>query len=99
MKLTPSTELSTDCPSSRRRFLATAIGACAIAPAGVVVVNNLDIQTEDALHRTQRTSVNLTRTPVPPADIVFEFLAGTRTNRNGDHGASSQFQAGWTMRF
>jgi hypothetical protein len=66
---------------------------------GVVVVNNLEVQPTDALHRTQRTSVNLTWNPIPVADIVIEFLAGTRVNKNGDHGGSGQIQAGWTIKF
>jgi uncharacterized coiled-coil protein SlyX len=66
---------------------------------GVVVVNNLDIQPDDALHRTQRTSINLMWNPIPMADIVLEFLAGTRVNKNGERGVSSQIQAGWTFKF
>jgi hypothetical protein len=49
---------------------------------GVVNVSNLDIQLEDAFHRTQRTSINLMWNPVPFVDIVVEFLAGTRVNKN-----------------
>jgi hypothetical protein len=66
---------------------------------GVVGVTNLDIQPGDALKRTQRTTINLTWTPVPQADFVLEFLAGTRVNKDGQHGESSQIQAGWTFRF
>ncbi|HEX2442621.1 MAG TPA: DcaP family trimeric outer membrane transporter [Vicinamibacterales bacterium] len=66
---------------------------------GIVTVDNLDIQPADALKRTQRTTINLTWTPIPQADIVFEFLTGTRVNKDGERGASSQIQAGWTFRF
>jgi outer membrane DcaP-like protein len=66
---------------------------------GLVIVNNLDIQLDDALHRTQRTSINLTWNPIPQADVVLEFLAGTRINKNGERGFSSQIQAGWTFKF
>ena len=66
---------------------------------GIVTVNNLDIQPDDALHRTQRTTINLTWNPIPAADIVLEFLAGTRVNKNGERGSSSQIQAGWTLKF
>ena len=48
---------------------------------GVVNVSNLDIQLEDAFHRTQRTSINLMWNPVPFVDIVVEFLAGRASTR------------------
>ena len=66
---------------------------------GVVNVSNLDIQPEDAFHRTQRTSINLMWNPVPFVDIVVEFLAGTRVNKNGQRASSSQIQSGWTLKF
>jgi DcaP outer membrane protein len=66
---------------------------------GIVNVANLDIQADDALKRTQRTTFNLTWSPVPQADIVIEFLFGTRVNKNGQKGTSSQLQSGWTYRF
>jgi hypothetical protein len=66
---------------------------------GVVSVNNLDIQTNDALHRTQRGSINLTWNPIPQADIVLEFLGGRRIDKGGQRGVSSQIQAGWTLKF
>jgi hypothetical protein len=66
---------------------------------GIVNVDNLDIQPLDALKRTQRTSMNITWSPVPQADIVLEFLFGTRVNKDGRQGTSSQIQAGWTYRF
>jgi hypothetical protein len=69
------------------------------ATYGVVMVHNLDIQPDDAMRRTQRTSVNLTWNPIPVADIVLEFLAGTRVNKNGQRAFSSQIQAGWTVKF
>jgi hypothetical protein len=66
---------------------------------GVVVIDNLDIQPGEAMQRTQRTSINLTWNPIPQADIVVEYLAGTRVNKNGEGGFSSQVQAGWTLKF
>jgi hypothetical protein len=66
---------------------------------GVVNVNNLDIQLEDAFHRTQRTSINLMWNPVPFVDIVVEYLAGTRVNKTGQRASSSQIQSGWTLKF
>ena len=66
---------------------------------GVVNVSNLDIQLEDAFHRTQRTSINLMWNPVSFVDIVVEYLAGTRVNKNGQRASSSQIQSGWTLRF
>ena len=66
---------------------------------GIVNVSNLDIQPSDALRRTQRTSVNVTWSPVPQADIAVEFLFGTRVNKNGQQGSSSQIQTGWIYRF
>jgi hypothetical protein len=66
---------------------------------GIVNVQNLDIQPNDSLQRTQRTTVNLTWTPIPQADIVFEFLTGVRVNKNRGSGASSQIQTGFTYRF
>ena len=66
---------------------------------GVVNVSNLDTQPGNALHRTQRTSVNLMWNPVPFVDIVVEFLAGTRVNKNGERGSASQIQSGWTLKF
>ena len=66
---------------------------------GIVNVANLDIQPDNALKRTQRTSVNVTWSPVPQADIAVEFLFGTRVNKDNQHGTSSQIQAGWIYRF
>jgi len=66
---------------------------------GVVNVSNLDIQLDDAFHRTQRTSINLMWNPVPFVDIVVEYLAGTRVNKNGQQASSSQIQSGWTLKF
>ena len=62
-------------------------------------VNNLDAQPSDALHETQRASLNLTWTPISRLDVVLEFLTGRRVNKDDKRGASSQIQAGWTFRF
>ena len=66
---------------------------------GIVNVANLDIQPDDALKRTQRTSINVTWSPVPQADIALEFLFGTRVNKDNEQGSSSQIQLGWIYRF
>ncbi len=66
---------------------------------GLVRVSNLDIQPADALRETQRTSLNLTWAPIRQLEMVVEFLSGRRVNKDGDKGASSQVQAGWTFRF
>ena len=66
---------------------------------GFVNVHNLDAQADDALHRTQRATANLTWNPCPRADVVIEFLAGERVNKDGEQGFSSQVQGGWRLRF
>jgi hypothetical protein len=66
---------------------------------GVVRVFNLDAQTDDSLRRTERATVNLTWTPFPRADLIVEFLAGERVNKDGHTGSSRQLQAGWRLRF
>ena len=66
---------------------------------GIVNVANLDIQPDNALRRTQRTSFNVTWSPVPQMDVAVEFLFGTRVNKNGQQATSSQIQTGWIYRF
>lgn len=66
---------------------------------GIVNVRNKSIQPTDALKRTQRATFNITWSPVRQADIGFEFLTGTRVNKDGESAASNQFQLGWTYRF
>lgn len=66
---------------------------------GIVNVDNLDIQPDNALNRTQRASINLTWTPIPQLDLVIEFLGGTRVNKDGKRGSSTQLQTGMTFRF
>jgi DcaP outer membrane protein len=66
---------------------------------GLVRVENLDIQPGEALHETQRGTINLTWTPISRLDLVIEFLTGRRVNKDGAQGTSSQIQAGWTFRF
>jgi hypothetical protein len=79
-----------------RRWRPTIISAFTY---GIVNVANLDIQPDDALKRTQRTTFNVTWSPVPQADLALEFLFGTRVNKNNQSGSSSQIQAGWIYRF
>jgi hypothetical protein len=66
---------------------------------GLVRVNNLEAQPSNALRETQRGTFNLTWTPISQFDIVAEFLSGRRVDKDGRNGVSSQFQAGWTLRF
>jgi hypothetical protein len=66
---------------------------------GIVGVENLDVQTSDALHYTRRYSVNFMWSPIPRLDLVAEFLAGTRTNKDGRRGSAAQTQIGSTFRF
>jgi hypothetical protein len=66
---------------------------------GTVIVSNLDIQPGDAFHITNRWSLNLTWSPIPRIDLVGEFLFGNRINKDGQRGASSQFQLGSNFRF
>jgi hypothetical protein len=66
---------------------------------GLVRVKNVDAQANDALHETQRGTLNLTWTPISQLDVVLEFLTGRRVNRDGASGRSRQIQAGWTFRF
>ena len=64
---------------------------------GIVNVANLESQPGDALRRTHRTTMNVTWSPLPQADIVLEFLAGTRVNKDGQQGASSQVAGGMVV--
>jgi hypothetical protein len=66
---------------------------------GVVNVSNLDIQPDTALRRTHRSTINLTWNPIPQASLVLEFLGGTRLNKDGNRGTSTQIQAGWLVVF
>jgi len=66
---------------------------------GIVQVDNLDIQPDDSLRRTQRVSANILWSPVRRIDVVLELLAGRRVNKDGRLGTAKQVQAGWTFRF
>ncbi len=66
---------------------------------GVVGVDNLDIQSVDALHLTRRYAANLIWSPIPRLDLVGEFLWGLRVNRDGRRGRAEQLQTGATFRF
>jgi hypothetical protein len=66
---------------------------------GIVGVNNLDIQPDDALRLTRRYSVNFMWSPIPRLDLVTEFLWGSRKNKNGLRGSAAQTQIGSTFRF
>ena len=69
------------------------------ASFGIVDVNNLDIQTDDALHLTRRYTINVMWSPIPRLDLVTEFLWGLRRNKDGGQGSAAQTQIGSTFRF
>jgi hypothetical protein len=66
---------------------------------GIVNVENLDIQSDDALHLTRRYASNIIWSPIPRLDMVAEFLWGVRINKDGRRGRASQTQIGATFRF
>jgi hypothetical protein len=66
---------------------------------GIVGVNNLDIQPDEALHTTRRSSINFMWSPIPRLDLVTEFLWGRRVNKDKQHGFAAQTQIGSTFRF
>jgi hypothetical protein len=66
---------------------------------GIVGVTNLDIQPDDALHTTRRSSINFMWSPIPRLDLVTEFLWGRRVNKDRQDGFAAQTQIGSTFRF
>ena len=66
---------------------------------GTVYVENLDVQTGDAFHRTDRATLNLSWSPIPRIDLVGEFLWGRRIDKDGRRGEARQLQFGTTFRF
>ena len=64
-----------------------------------VTVDNLDFQLDDAYHETNRYSVNLVFSPISRIDMGIEYIYGTRENKNGNKGNSSQIQAVAIFRF
>ena len=69
------------------------------ASFGIVGINNLDIQPDDALHLTRRSTINFMWSPIPRLDLVTEFLWGRRVNKDGRYGSAAQTQIGSTFRF
>lgn len=69
------------------------------ASFGIVNINNLDIQPDDALHLTRRSTINFMWSPIPRLDLVTEFLWGIRRNKDGGQGSAAQTQIGSTFRF
>ena len=49
-------------------------------------VANLDIQPDDALNRTRRTSLNVTWPRMLEAEVVIEVLLRARVDKNGQNG-------------
>ena len=66
---------------------------------GFVGVDNLAIQPAEALHRTNRGSLNLSWSPTPRVDLVIEYLLGNRVNNDGTSGFSNQLQIGGNFQF
>ena len=66
---------------------------------GTVYVDNPDVQTGDALHRTDRATINLLWSPIPRIDLVGEFLWGRRIDKDGRRGEALQLQLGTSFRF
>ena len=66
---------------------------------GYVGVDNLEFQTPDSLHQTHRVTANVAWSPILRIDLVLEYLAGTRENKDGESGFSNQLQIGGTFRF
>jgi DcaP outer membrane protein len=66
---------------------------------GIVHVDNLDIQADAALHETTRSSFNISWSPVQRVDLIAEFLAGRRVNKDRQDGRAGQLQLGWIFRF
>ena len=62
-------------------------------------VSNLEIQSPDSLDHTNRFTANLAWSPILRIDLVLEYLAGTRKNKDGESGFSNQLQIGGTFRF
>ena len=62
-------------------------------------VDNLQIQPAEALHRTNRGSLNLSWSPTPRVDLVIECLLGNRVNKDGTSGFSNQLQIGGNFLF
>lgn len=74
-------------------------GLRSTATWGTVYVDNLEVQSDDAFHRTDRASFNLSWSPIPRIDVVGEFLWGRRINKDGGRGEARQLQIGTTFRF
>jgi hypothetical protein len=66
---------------------------------GLVFVDNLDIQSEDSLRRTNRASFNLAWSPIRSVDLIAELLSGQRVDKDRQDGRASQVQFGWIFRF
>jgi hypothetical protein len=66
---------------------------------GLVRVNNVEAQPDGSMRQTDRATLNLMWAPISQLELVLEFLAGRRVNKDGERSTSSQIQAGWTYRF
>ncbi len=66
---------------------------------GLVHVDNLDIQADDAYRQTYRISLNLIYSPAPRMDAGIEVLHGRRVNKDRQDGRATQIQLAWYFRF
>jgi hypothetical protein len=66
---------------------------------GYTSISNFDFQPDDAYSETQRASVNLIWSPMEQIDVGFEYLWGTRKNKDGRSGAANQLQLVVTYNF
>lgn len=64
-----------------------------------VLLDNLEYQLPNAYKRTNRFSVNLVFSPESRLDVGIEYIWGSRTNKDGQRGSSSQFQFVTLFRF
>ena len=72
------------------------VAVLAVATAGLLVQRRA---LRESLEQFRLRPINLMWNPVPFVDIVVEFLAGTRVNKDGESASSSQIQSGWTLKF
>ena len=61
---------------------------------GFVFVDNLEIQTPDSLRQTTRSSLNISWSPVRRVDLIAEFLAGERVNKDRQDGRAGAVAVG-----
>jgi hypothetical protein len=65
----------------------------------LVNVDNFDFQLDDAYKRTNRLAINLVFSPSGRVDVGFEYIYGTRENKNGQSEHANQVQLVGLFRF